>query len=63
MKKLIKLTITIAIIAIFVFSKNPIIEKARTFVYEKGMGFYELGINKMNESDNENIQKAGSIIE
>lgn len=63
MKKLIKLTVLIAVLAILAFSSNPTITKVRTFVVEKGKVIYADLTQKAKESDNENVAKLGEIIE
>lgn len=63
MKKLIKLTVLIAVLAIFAFSSNSTITKVRTFVVEKGKVIYADLTQKVKESDNENVAKLGEIIE
>jgi len=63
MKKLIKLAILIVVLAVFAFSSNSHIVKARKFVAEKGKVLYEKGVEKLQNSENENLAKAGKIIE
>jgi hypothetical protein len=63
MKKLIKLTVLVAVLAIFAFSSNPTITKVRTFVVEKGKVVYADLTQKTKESENEKVSKFGEIIE
>ena len=63
MKKLIKLTLLVAVLAIFAFSSNPTITKARTFVVEKGKVVYADLTQKAKESENETVSKLGEVIE
>ena len=63
MKKLIKLALLIVVLAIFAFSSNPTITKARTFVSEKGKELYSKATDKAKESENETVQKFGEVIE
>lgn len=63
MKKLIKLSILIALLAIFAFSDNLYISKTRRFVSEKGKELFTKGTNEMKISENETIAKIGEIIE
>lgn len=62
MKKLIKLTILIVVLAIFAFSSNTYVVKARKFVAEKGKVLYEKGVDKLQNSENEKVAKAGNLI-
>ena len=63
MKKLIKVVLAVAVIAIFAFSSNPTITKARTFVGEKGKELYSKATDKAKESENETVSKFGEVIE
>lgn len=63
MKKLIRFTILITVLAIFAFSKNTHITKVREFTLEKGASLYANGIEKLQSSENENVQKIAEFIE
>lgn len=63
MKKLIKLAVLIVVLAVFSFSSNPYVVKARKFVIEKGKEFYDQGINKLQKSDKEYLAKTGELFE
>lgn len=63
MKKLIKLALILAVVAIFAFSSNPTITKVRTFVSEKGKELFEKGTDELKKSENEKISKFGETIE
>jgi hypothetical protein len=62
MKKLIKIAVLIIAVAIFSFSQNTTISKARTFVIEKGKNLYEKGIEKMQTSKNSTVAKTGEFL-
>lgn len=63
MKKLIKFTVLIAIVAIFSFSSNPVITKVRTVTIEKGKELFQKGVSEMKASDNDTVSKIGEVIE
>ena len=63
MKKLIKFVLVVAVVAIFVFSSNPTITKARSFVGEKGKELFQKGTDELKSSENETISKFGEVIE
>ena len=63
MRKLIKLSILLVILAVFTFSNNPTITKVRDFSVEKGKVLFDKGIEKMKSSENETIAKIGKEIE
>lgn len=63
MKKLIKLTIVLTILAVFAFSSNSYIVKARTFVLEKGKVIYDKSVSKMKASTNETVVAIGTEIQ
>lgn len=63
MKNLIKLVILLVILAVFAFSSNPHIVKARTFAVNKGKVLFDKGVNEMKISDNETLSKIAKEIE
>jgi len=50
MKKLIKFAILLVVLAIFAFSGNPTIVKARTFAKEKGSELFSKGVAELPEN-------------
>jgi hypothetical protein len=62
MKKLIKFAILLVVLAVFAFSGNSTIVKARTFVKEKGSELFSKGTAKLEASENESIAKIGEAI-
>jgi hypothetical protein len=63
MKKLIKLTVLLIVLSIFIFSKNQTINNIRIFVFEKGKIFYDKGIREMKTSNNQTIAKVGEKLQ
>jgi len=62
MKKLIKFAVVLVVLAIFAFSSNPLITKARTFVAEKGSELFDKGITELKDTGDTGT-KIGKIIE
>lgn len=62
MRKIIKILILLVALAIFAFSSNSYITKARTFTMKNGKTLYEYGINKMKTSDNESLRSMADKI-
>lgn len=63
MKKLIKFTLAVSLLAIFAFSSNPTIVKVRDFTLEKGEELFTKATNELKESENEKVSKFGEAIE
>lgn len=63
MKNLIKLAVLLVVLAVFAFSTNPTIEKVKNFTLEKGEIVYNWGVEKLANSNNENVQKISELIE
>lgn len=58
MKKIIKLTLLIVVLGVFMFSSNSTVEKVREYTLDKGEYLYEKAINKTSDlAKNDDLKK------